>query len=52
MASGQNVIMDIDVQGTRQFIKAFPDSLLIFVLRAEPRTKTPWCGDLRVPKTS
>jgi guanylate kinase len=32
MASGQNVIMDIDVQGTRQFIKAFPDSLLIFVL--------------------
>ena len=32
MASGQNVIMDIDVQGTKQFIKAFPDSLLIFVL--------------------
>jgi guanylate kinase len=32
MASGQNVIMDIDVQGTRQFIQAFPDSLLIFVL--------------------
>ena len=32
LASGQNVIMDIDVQGTRQFIKAFPDSLLIFVL--------------------
>ena len=32
MHSGKNVIMDIDVQGTRQFIKAFPDSLLIFVL--------------------
>ena len=32
MASGQNVVMDIDVQGTRQFVKAFPDSLLIFVL--------------------
>jgi guanylate kinase len=32
LASGQNVIMDIDVQGTRQFIKAFPKSLLIFVL--------------------
>ncbi|HKR08485.1 MAG TPA: guanylate kinase [Gemmatimonadaceae bacterium] len=32
LASGQNVIMDIDVQGTRQFIKAFPDSLLIFVM--------------------
>ena len=32
LAAGQNVIMDIDVQGTRQFIKAFPNSLLIFVL--------------------
>jgi guanylate kinase len=32
LASGQNVIMDIDVQGTRQFIKAFPNSLPIFVL--------------------
>ncbi|HJQ09788.1 MAG TPA: guanylate kinase, partial [Gemmatimonadaceae bacterium] len=32
LASGRNVIMDIDVQGTRQFIKAFPDSLLIFIL--------------------
>ena len=32
LASGRNVIMDIDVQGTRQFVKAFPDSLLIFIL--------------------
>ena len=32
LASGRNVIMDIDVQGTRQFIEAFPDSLLIFIL--------------------
>ena len=32
LASGRNVIMDIDVQGTRQFAKAFPDSILIFVL--------------------
>lgn len=32
LASGRNVIMDIDVQGTRQFIKAFPSSLLIFIL--------------------
>ncbi len=32
LASGRNVIMDIDVQGTRQFIRAFPDSLLIFIL--------------------
>ena len=32
LASGRNVIMDIDVQGTRQFIEAFPNSLLIFIL--------------------
>jgi guanylate kinase len=32
LASGRNVIMDIDVQGTRQFAQAFPDSILIFIL--------------------
>src|SRR5690349_16365550 len=32
LASGRNVIMDIDVQGTRQFIEAFPNSLLVFIL--------------------
>jgi guanylate kinase len=32
LASGRNVIMDIDVQGTRQFARAFPESLLIFIL--------------------
>ena len=32
LASGRNVIMDIDVQGTRQFARAFPDSILIFIL--------------------
>jgi guanylate kinase len=32
LASGRNVIMDIDVQGTRQFARAFPDSVLIFIL--------------------
>jgi guanylate kinase len=32
LASGRNVIMDIDVQGTKQFAKAFPDSILIFIL--------------------
>ena len=32
LASGRNVIMDIDVQGTRQFAHAFPDSVLIFIL--------------------
>ncbi|HEY6088614.1 MAG TPA: guanylate kinase, partial [Gemmatimonadaceae bacterium] len=32
LASGKHVIMDIDVQGTRQFAKAYPDSVLIFIL--------------------
>ena len=32
LSSGRSVIMDIDVQGTRQFAKAFPDSILIFIL--------------------
>jgi len=32
LSSGRSVIMDIDVQGTRQFAKAFPDSIPIFIL--------------------
>ena len=32
LGSGRNVIMDIDVQGTRQFVQAFPESILIFIL--------------------
>jgi guanylate kinase len=32
LASGKHVIMDIDVQGTRQFAASFPDSVLIFIL--------------------
>ena len=32
LGSGRNVIMDIDVQGTRQFAQAFPESILIFIL--------------------
>jgi len=32
LASGRHVIMDIDVQGARQFAKAFPKSVLIFIL--------------------
>lgn len=32
LSSGKNVIMDIDVQGARQFAAAFPDSVLIFIL--------------------
>lgn len=30
--SGKHVLMDIDVQGAAQFVKAFPDSVLIFVI--------------------
>lgn len=37
LASGRNVMMDIDVQGTRQFQAAFPASLLIFVLPPSAR---------------
>ena len=32
LASGKHVIMDIDVQGARQFTNAFPDSVLVFIL--------------------
>jgi guanylate kinase len=32
LSSGKHVIMDIDVQGTKQFARAFPDSVLIFIL--------------------
>ena len=30
--AGQHVLMDIDVQGARQFAAAFPDTVLVFVL--------------------
>lgn len=32
LASGRHVIMDIDVQGARQFAAAFPDTVLVFIL--------------------
>jgi len=32
MASGRHVVMDIDVQGAVQFIRAFPHSVTIFIL--------------------
>jgi guanylate kinase len=32
LGSGRHVVMDIDVQGTRQFVRAFPESVLIFIL--------------------
>jgi len=32
LSGGKHVVMDIDVQGARQFVKAFPDSVLVFIL--------------------
>jgi guanylate kinase len=32
LSSGRHVIMDIDVQGARQFLAAFPESVLVFIL--------------------
>ena len=32
LSSGKHVIMDIDVQGTKQFSGAFPESVLVFIL--------------------
>jgi guanylate kinase len=32
ISSGRHVVMDIDVQGTRQFIEVYPQSVLVFVL--------------------
>jgi guanylate kinase len=32
LTSGRHVIMDIDVQGAKQFARAFPDSVLIFIV--------------------
>jgi guanylate kinase len=32
LSQGRHVIMDIDVQGTKQFFAAFPESVLIFIL--------------------
>ena len=32
LAEGHHVLMDIDVQGARQFARAFPDTVLIFVI--------------------
>lgn len=32
LAEGRHVLMDIDVQGARQFHLAFPDTVLVFVL--------------------
>ena len=32
LGSGRHVVMDIDVQGTRQFARAYPESVLVFLI--------------------
>ncbi|MGH7712689.1 MAG: guanylate kinase, partial [Gemmatimonadaceae bacterium] len=32
LGSGRHVVMDIDVQGARQFVGAYPESVLVFLL--------------------
>ncbi len=32
LASGNNILLDIDVQGTRQILKRYPDSVTIFIM--------------------
>lgn len=36
LESGRHVVMDIDVQGTRQFAAAYPEAVLIFLLPPNP----------------
>lgn len=36
LGSGRHVVMDIDVEGTRQFASAFPESVLIFIVPPSP----------------
>lgn len=37
LVSGRHVVMDIDVQGAKQFVAAYPASVLIFVLPPDGR---------------
>lgn len=37
LGDGKHVVMDIDVQGTRQFVEAYPESVLIFILPPDAR---------------
>lgn len=48
LGSGRHVIMDIDVQGARQFARAFPDSVLVFLL---PPSTDVLIGRLRARQT-
>jgi guanylate kinase len=48
LASGRHVVMDIDPQGARQFIRAFPQTVTIFIL---PPSAEILLGRLRSRKT-
>jgi guanylate kinase len=48
LSSGKHVIMDIDVQGARQFERAFPESVLVFLL---PPSTDVLIGRLRARQT-
>jgi guanylate kinase len=48
LASGKHVMMDIDVQGARQFARAFPESVLVFLL---PPSTDVLIGRLRARQT-
>lgn len=36
LASGRDVLLDIDVEGTRQILKRYPDSITIFIMPPTP----------------
>jgi guanylate kinase len=48
LASGRHVVMDIDPQGARQFVRAFPQTVTIFIL---PPSAEILLGRLRSRKT-
>lgn len=48
LGAGKHVIMDIDVQGARQFSRAFPESVLVFLL---PPSTEVLIGRLRARQT-
>lgn len=37
-ATGRHVVMDIDIQGARQFVTAYPESVLVFLLPPSAET--------------
>jgi len=37
-ATGRHVVMDIDIQGARQFVAAYPESVLVFLLPPSAET--------------